>query len=84
MISAVLAGLCVMLLARNLVQLLSFAAVISFLTSPILAFINLKVMNGPNVPARYKPGWFLNGLSIVGLIFFAVMTAGYIYTLLRG
>ena len=83
-ISALLAGLCVMLLARNLVQLLTFAAVVSFLTSPILAFINLKVMNGPNVPDRYKPGWFLNGLSIVGLVFFAVMTAGYVYTLLRG
>jgi len=81
--SAVLAGLCVRFLTANLVQLLSLAAVLSFLTSPILAFINLKVMNGPNVPARYRPGWFLNSLSILGLLFFALMTAGYVYTLLR-
>lgn len=80
--STVLAALCVLFLARSLVQLLSMAAMLSFLTSPVLAYINLKVMNGANVPERYRPGWFLNTLSVVGLVFFALMAAGFAYVML--
>ena len=81
-VSTVLAALCVLFLARSLVQLLSMAAMLSFLTSPVLAYINLKVMNGANVPERYRPGWFLNTLSVVGLVFFALMAAGFAYVVL--
>ncbi len=82
--SSAMAGLCVLFLTRSLVQLLTYAAVISFLTSPVLAFINFKVMRGDNVPERYRPGWCLNAISILGLAFFALMAAGYAYALLRG
>lgn len=84
LISAVLASIVVYFFVENLLQLLTFAAVISFLTSPILAYINFKVMNGPNVPETHRPGLFLKTLSWAGLAFFTVMTAGYIYvTFLR-
>lgn len=81
-VSTVLAAICVRYFAQNLVQFLSLAAIFSFLTSPVLALINLKVMNGSNVPERYRPGLFLNGMSVLGLLFFAVMTIGYVYTLI--
>ncbi|MGE4542501.1 MAG: hypothetical protein AB7D06_00195 [Pedobacter sp.] len=60
-------------------QLLTFAAVISFVTSPILAGINYKVMNGSNVPEKDRPGRFLKTLSWAGMVFFVLMTAGYVY-----
>ncbi len=78
-VSATLAILCVWFLARSLVHLLGVASAISFLTSPVLAYINLKVMRGQNVPPEYRPGIFLSVLSIIGLIFFGLMVAGYIY-----
>lgn len=78
-LSAVFASLIVLYFVKNLLQLLEYAAVISFVTSPILAFINHKVMNGPNVPASYRPGRLLNGISICGLIFFFGMTGAYVY-----
>ncbi|CAI8335437.1 MAG: Divalent metal cation transporter MntH [Opitutia bacterium UBA7350] len=73
------AALIVKFCVENLLTLLSFAAIISFLTSPILATINWVVMRGGNVPAQYRPGLFLNVLSAAGLLFFLLMALGYIY-----
>ncbi len=78
-ISLVLAALVILFWAQNLIHLLTFAAVISFLTSPILAAINYKVMCGKNVPEAYRPNWFLHTLSWSGLAFFLLMTLGYLY-----
>lgn len=78
-ISVLVGSLVVMFFVKNLIQLLTFAAVISFVTSPILAGINYKVMNGSNVPKKYRPGVFLKTLSWAGLVFFVMMTAGYVY-----
>ncbi|NBB80788.1 MAG: divalent metal cation transporter [Verrucomicrobia bacterium] len=83
-ISLVLAGVVVLFFVQNLLQLLSFAAIVSFVTSPILAYINYRVMNGANVPETERPGHFLTALSWAGLAFFTLMTLGYLYvTFLR-
>ncbi len=81
LVSLILASVVVLYFVSNLIQLLTFAAVISFLTSPILAWINFKVMNGPNVPVSERPGAFLKSLSWAGLGFFLLMTLGYVYVL---
>ncbi|TVP83059.1 MAG: divalent metal cation transporter, partial [Puniceicoccaceae bacterium] len=77
--STLAAGLVVLFLVTNLLDLLTFAAVISFITSPILAYINYRVMNGSNVPETHRPGIFLKVLSWAGLAFFTLMTLGYLY-----
>lgn len=85
LVSVVLAALVIYYQVKNLLQLLSFAAVVSFLTSPVIAYINYKVMNGPNVPESERPGLFLKLLSGLGMVFFVLMTLGYVYvTFLRG
>lgn len=78
--SAVGASIIILLFVKNLLQLLTFAAVISFLTSPILAYINLKVMCGPNVPEKDRPGKWLLLLSWAGIAFFLLMSFGYLYS----
>jgi Mn2+/Fe2+ NRAMP family transporter len=79
LVSTVLASVVVLCFVKNLLQLLSFAAIISFITSPVLAYINYRVMNGANVPAASRPGLALKCLSWAGLVFFVVMTVGYLY-----
>lgn len=66
--------------ADKLLSLLGFAAVVSFVTSPILAYINLKVMTGSNVAEKERPGPVMLGLSYLGLTFFGLMTVGFIYS----
>lgn len=78
-VSTIAASIVVFYFVKNLLQLLTFAAIISFLTSPILAYINFKVMRGDNVPAAYRPGPFLITLSWLGLSFFSLMALGYLY-----
>ncbi|MFH1497227.1 MAG: divalent metal cation transporter [Verrucomicrobiota bacterium] len=82
-ISAVVAAVVVLVFVKNLLQLLTFAAVVSFLTSPVLAWINFKVMRGDNVPPAERPGAAMRALSWAGLGFFALMTAGYVYVLVK-
>ncbi|MFU8781436.1 MAG: NRAMP family divalent metal transporter [Kiritimatiellia bacterium] len=64
---------------RSLLQHLQFAAAVSFLTSPILAIVNFRVMFLASVPPDKRPGWFLKLLSLAGLVFFFGMSAGYIF-----
>lgn len=45
----------VLLLTSSLLALLTFAAIVSFVTSPVLAWINLHVMRGDNVPVADRP-----------------------------
>jgi Mn2+/Fe2+ NRAMP family transporter len=77
-VSVIGAACIVFFLVGNLLQMLTFAAVVSFLTSPVLAYINLKVMRGDNVPPQQRPGKWLLLLSWSGMAFFILMSVGYI------
>jgi len=79
LVSTILASVVVLCFVKNLLQLLSFAAIISFMTSPVLAYINYRVMNGANVPKEYRPSLGLKLLSWAGIAFFIVMSLGYLY-----
>jgi len=65
----------------SLLQLLTFAALISFLTSPVLAYFNYRVMCGDNVPLEHRPGLVLHTLSWCGMIFLGATTLGFVYFL---
>lgn len=78
-LSVAVASIIVLAFVKNLIQLLTFAAVISFVTSPILAYINFKVMCGDNVPPSDRPGVMLRIISWTGLIFFVLMSIGFVY-----
>ncbi|MFP4351425.1 MAG: NRAMP family divalent metal transporter [Puniceicoccaceae bacterium] len=78
-VSVAAASVIVLVFVRNLLQLLGFAAIVSFVTSPVLAAINFAVISGDNVPAEHRPGPFLRVLSWLGIVFFAGMTGGFLY-----
>ena len=78
-LSGIAASSVVLLFVSNLLQLLSFAAIISFITTPVLAYINYSVMNGANVPEQHRPKWVLKAISFVGITFFVLMSLGYLY-----
>lgn len=82
-ISVIIAAITVSVFVSNLLQLLTFAAIVSFMTSPVLAFINYKVMNGPNVPEAHRPGPFLKAISWTGLAFFSLMAVGYVVSFFK-
>lgn len=59
--------------------MVDLATTLSFLTAPILGYLNLKVVTGKNVPKENQPRLWLKVLSWIGLI---VLTGFGIYYLI--
>ena len=55
--------------AESMKMLVDIATTLSFLTAPVLGFLNYKVIMGKNVPDKDKPKLWLKVLSYIGLIF---------------
>lgn len=64
---------------HNLIVMLSFAAYVSFLTSPLLAWINFRVMHNDVVPEQERPRGWIRLLSYAGLLFLGGMAAGFLW-----
>lgn len=57
------------LFTKNMVTLLQFATILSFLTAPVFAIINYKVVTSKLFPDELKPKKWLRLLSWAGIIF---------------
>lgn len=66
------------LLMPTMVSLLDFATIVAFLTAPILAFINYRVVIADFMPSGAKPPRWLRLLSILGVIFLTGFSLLYI------
>ncbi len=66
----VIGGLIVIgFMMQRMTFLVDIATTLSFLTAPVLAFINYRVVTGPTMPDWAKPGKILRTLSWIGIIF---------------
>ena len=65
--------------AKSMVHMVTMATTLSFLTAPILAWLNYKVVTGKHMPEKSRPGSFLRVLSWIGIIFFAIFSLVYLY-----
>jgi len=66
---------------QSFAYLLLAATIISFFTSPFIAWMNYKLISSPEVPEEYRPSRWLKILSVCGFVFFAVFCLGYTYYL---
>jgi Mn2+/Fe2+ NRAMP family transporter len=73
------AALIVFKFATNLGDMLFWAMVISFITSPVFAWINFKTIRAEWVPEEYRPGINLTVLSWSGLVFLSTCSLGFVY-----
>lgn len=58
--------------------LVDLATTLSFLTAPVLGYMNYKVITGSNVPKEHQPKLWLKVLSWVGLILLTGFSVYYI------
>ncbi len=66
-------------LAKSMRVMVDIATTLSFVTSPILAYLNYKVIMGKEVPDSDKPGKWLQALAWAGIAFFTLFTLVYLY-----
>jgi len=62
--------------------LVDIATTLSFITAPILGYLNYKAVTGSSVPEFMRPGKWLRVLSITGLIILSAVAIYFITTLI--
>lgn len=66
-------------LAKSMRIMVDIATTLSFVTSPILAYLNYRVIMGKDIPDKDKPGKWLQVLAWLGIAFFTLFTLVYFY-----
>jgi Mn2+/Fe2+ NRAMP family transporter len=74
------AGIFVFLLSE-MGQLVQIATVLSFITAPLYAFLNYRLVISKAMPKKYQPKQGLRILSVVGLLFLTGFTLFYLLSL---
>jgi Mn2+/Fe2+ NRAMP family transporter len=70
------------LFTGGMVKILEAATVTLFLTTPIIAFLNLRAITGKNIPDTHKPSKGLLLLAYLGLLMMIVFTIYYLWSLI--
>lgn len=71
------------LFAGTLTALVDFATIVSFLTAPILGYLNLRAVRAPEVPLQDRPTARMVALAWVGLVFLGGTAPVYLASLVR-
>ena len=64
---------------KSMGAMIGMATTISFLTAPLLAWLNYKVVTDKHMPKDAMPGLFLRILSWVGIVFFVGFSFVFLY-----
>jgi len=67
------------LLGKSFTAMVDLATILSFLTAPILGYINFRVVTGENMPEGSKPPKGMRILSWLGLVFLTGFALLFIY-----
>ena len=80
----VIAGALVLLggFIENMGDMVKLATILSFLTAPVLAFLNYRVVTSTHMPAEARPALWLRILSWAGIVFLIVFSLWYLKILL--
>jgi len=66
------------LLGGQLKTLVDLATTLSFLTAPILAYINYRVITGPTTPLHARPGKAMRVFSVGSMVFLGVFSVAWL------
>ncbi|MBQ27619.1 MAG: transporter [Nitrospiraceae bacterium] len=77
-ILAVLTVVALEIFSGNMTTMVDFATIMSFLTAPILGYLNLRAVCSDDVPPEHQPGPAMRMLSYAGLLFMGVLALTYI------
>ncbi|WP_442266063.1 NRAMP family divalent metal transporter [Tenacibaculum sp. ZS6-P6] len=77
-----LIGTCIILtfFKSNMLTLVKIATIFSFLTAPIFAFLNFKLITSSHTPKEFQPNIFLKIISFLGFIFLFLFSIWYLKT----
>ncbi len=80
-ILAVGTGCIFLFLLSEMGKLVQIATVLSFITAPLYAFLNYRLVISSQMPKKYQPKQGLRILSVFGLVFLTGFTLFYLFSL---
>lgn len=81
MILAVATVIILVFFTKSMGSLLMFATILSFLTAPVFAWINYRVVTAGSFPREFHPPRWLTWLSFAGMTFLVLFSIIYLVTL---
>jgi Mn2+/Fe2+ NRAMP family transporter len=80
-LAVVLAGSLILIgyFAKSMTFMVDFATTVSFVTAPILAYLNYRAVVSKSVPLEGQPPKWLRIYAIVGLIFLSAFSLAFLY-----
>ena len=67
--------------SESMIEILEIATIISFLTGPIIAFLNLKAIQSKEVPLSHRPSKKMIQFSYISLVIMVSFSVYYLITL---
>jgi Mn2+/Fe2+ NRAMP family transporter len=67
----------------GMIRILEIATICIFLMAPIIAFLNVKLIRNPAIPATHRPGKMMFILAVTGLLSGRAFTSFYLFTLIK-
>jgi len=64
--------------AKSMRVLVDLATTLSFITAPVLAYLNYRVITNQTIPKQFQPARYLKIWSVIGIAFLTVFTLFYI------
>lgn len=71
-------ALVVLNLAGSMGVMVQIATTLSFVTSPLLAYLNYRVITANDIPKHYQPATYLKVWNWIGIAFLSLFTAFYL------
>lgn len=65
-------------LLNSMLALVKIATIFSFLTAPIFAFLNYKLLTSKHTPKEFQPSKYMKLLSILGIVFLICFSLWYL------
>ena len=75
---AVVTVLVLELFIGNMTAMIDFATIMSFLTAPVLGYLNLRAVCSDDVPPEHQPGPAMRMLAYAGLLFMGGIALTYV------
>jgi Mn2+/Fe2+ NRAMP family transporter len=64
-------------MGENMKTMVDFATTLSFLTAPVLAYFNIRVMSSSGISEKFAPSRFTRMVSYIGLFLLVGFTVFY-------
>ena len=66
-------------LSSSMKFMVDLATTLSFITAPLLAYLNYRVVTDKHFPVQYRPNKWLRAYAMIGIIFLSAFTLFYLF-----